>query len=92
MPNTRSAKKRMKQDAKRREHNREVRSALRTQIKKLRSAVAGGDADGSQQEMTRAARSLDQAAAKGLIHKNKAARLKSRLSRLVNGLPTGADA
>ena len=69
-----------------------MRSALRGQIRKLRDALAQQDPEASRAEMTRTAKSLDQAAAKGLIHKNKAARLKSRLSRLVNGLPTGADA
>ena len=92
MPNTRSAKKRMRQNAKRRTHNREIRGSLRTQIKKLREVIAQGDAEAGRAEMSRTAKSIDQAAAKGVLHKNRAARLKSRLSRLVNALPAGAEA
>ena len=91
MPNIRSAKKRMRQDHKRREHNRTLRSALRSQIRKLRDALAQQDPDASRAEMSRTAKSLDQAAAKGIIHKNKAARLKSRLSRLVGAVPAGTE-
>ena len=91
MPNTRSAKKRMRQTSKRREHNRSMRSSLRTQIKKVRAAAAQGDAATGRTEMNHAAKALDQAAAKGIIHKNKAARLKSRLTRAVNALPADAQ-
>ena len=91
MPNISSAKKRMRQNAKRREQNRTLRSALRGQIRKLREALAQQDPEASRAEMTRTAKSLDQAAAKGIVHKNKAARLKSRLSRLVNAVPVSAE-
>jgi len=92
MPNSRSAKKRVKQDTKRRTLNREQRSELRTQVKKLRAAVAAGDAEASRQELRRTVKALDQAAAKGLIHKNTAARVKSRLTRSVNAVPASSDA
>ena len=83
MPNTASAKKRLRQNAKRRQHNRTLRSRMRTQIRRVREAVEAGDGEKAQAEFRVAAKRLDQAAAKNLIHKNAAARSKSRLSKLV---------
>ena len=83
MPNTASAKKRLRQNAKRRLHNRSLKSRVRSQIRRVREAVAAGDADTAQAEFRVAAKRLDQAAGKKLIHKNAAARSKSRLSKLV---------
>ena len=81
MPNTKSAKKRLRQSLERRARNRAVKSSLKTQIKKVHTAVEGGDQAASADEFRGAAKRLDQAAAKGVIHKNKAARLKSRLAK-----------
>ena len=80
MPNVESAEKRARQSIKRRENNKRDRSRLKTALKKVR------DADGA--EAARAAlhgaeRLLDRLAAKGVIHKNTAARHKSRLSAAV---------
>jgi small subunit ribosomal protein S20 len=83
MPNTKSAKKRLRQSLERRARNRAVKSSLKSQIKKVLGAVEGGDAAATGDEFRTAAKKLDQAAAKGVIHRNKAARLKSRLSRRV---------
>lgn len=83
MPNTSSAKKALRQNQKRRQLNRSQRSALRTIVKKCREAAAGDDAEAAQNAFRLAVKRLDQAAAKGLIHKNMAARTKSRLSKLV---------
>ena len=80
MPNTKSAKKRLRQSLERRTRNRAVKSSLKTQVKKVLTAVEGGDTEASGNEFRAAAKKLDQAAAKGIIHRNKAARLKSRLS------------
>jgi small subunit ribosomal protein S20 len=80
MPNTKSAKKRLRQSLERRTRNRAVKSSLKTQIKKVLTAVEGGDSEATGSEFRVAAKKLDQAAAKGIIHRNKAARLKSRLS------------
>lgn len=81
MPNTSSAKKALRQNTKRRLLNRSQRSALRTSVKKARTAIeAGGEA--SVEALRLATKELDQAAAKHLIHKNAAARTKSRLARL----------
>lgn len=83
MPNTSSAKKRLRQNDKRRVRNRSTRSALRTQIKKVREAVAAGDFEKAQTEFRMATCRLDQAASKKLIHKNVADRTKSRLSNFI---------
>ena len=65
MPNTKSAKKRLRQSLERRTRNRAVKSSLKTQIKKVLTAVEGGDAATSDTEFRAAAKRLDQAAAKG---------------------------
>lgn len=81
MPNSPSAKKELRKNEKRRLHNRAQRSTLRTAVKKVRSAVAANDKEAADKAFRDAAKKLDQAAAKNLIHKNAAARTKSRLSR-----------
>jgi small subunit ribosomal protein S20 len=82
MPNNAAAKKRMRQEQKRRLHNRSVKSLVKTQITKAREAVAS-DADAI--EAVRVAVSeLDRAAKKGVIHRNNAARRKSRLMKQLN--------
>ena len=81
MPHTPSAKKRLKQSLRRKASNRSVKAELRTEIKQVRSAVAAGKLDEAKQEMVTAQTKLDRAATRGVIHKNKAARVKSRLSK-----------
>jgi small subunit ribosomal protein S20 len=83
MPNTPTAKKRLRQNEKLRVHNKGFRSALRTQVKKVRTAVAAGNLDVATTEFRVATKKLDQAAAKHMIHRNAAARTKSRLSLLI---------
>ncbi|REJ89436.1 MAG: 30S ribosomal protein S20 [Planctomycetota bacterium] len=83
MPNSPSAKKALRQNAKRRLRNRTQRSSLRTAVKKCRAAAAGDDAAAAQESLRSVSKKLDQAAAKNLIHKNAAARTKSRLTKLV---------
>ena len=80
MPTTKSAKKRLRQSLERRARNRAVKSSLKTQIKKVSATAAGGDGEATEEEFRLAVKKLDQAAAKRIIHPNKAARLKSRLS------------
>jgi small subunit ribosomal protein S20 len=92
MPNSATAKKRLRQSIDRRARNRTVRSALRTQIKKVRSAVAAGDVAAAENEFRVAVKKLDQTAAKNVLHANTAARLKSRLSKAVKSLKTKASA
>lgn len=80
MANIQSAKKRMRQNVKRRIHNRYFRATARTYIKQVRSAIEHGELDKADEALKAAYKALDKAAAKGLIHKNNAARRKSRLT------------
>ena len=80
MPNIKSAKKRVKVIAVKTERNKAQRSALKTEIKKANAAIEAGAED--RQEAVRVAiKKIDQAAAKGLLHKNTAARRKSALAK-----------
>lgn len=83
MPNIRSAKKRMRQNVKRAERNQAFRSRARTAVRKARQLIERGDPSAVEavQEATKA---LDKAASKGVIHKNNAARRKSRLMQALN--------
>jgi len=86
MPNTSSAKKRMRQDAVRRSKNRSTKSSLRTRVRKVREAIAAKKLDDSQTEFRALVKKLDQAAAHNVIHANAAARTKSRLSHAIKAL------
>lgn len=86
MANSRSVQKRIRQSLKRRDRNRAHRSTLRTAVKKLRGAVADGNADLARELLPSTLGMVDATAQKGVIHANTAARTKSRLSRAVNGL------
>lgn len=83
MPNTKSAKKRLRQNEERRVRNRSAKTVLRSQLRKVREAVAAGSVDEAQTSFKEAARKLDKAGASKLIHPNKASRLKSRLSKAI---------
>jgi small subunit ribosomal protein S20 len=82
--NIKSQIKRNRQNERRHERNKGVRSALKTEAKKVRSAAGEGDADAARERLLQASRSLDRAAAKGVVHKRAAARRKSRLAKAVN--------
>ncbi|MCA9246220.1 MAG: 30S ribosomal protein S20 [Planctomycetales bacterium] len=86
MPNIKSAEKRLRQSKVRNLRNRSLRSALRTQVKKLRAAIAEGNLEACQAEYIATAKKLDQAAAKKSIHPNAAARTKSRLNGQVKAI------
>ncbi|MBX7055809.1 MAG: 30S ribosomal protein S20 [Pyrinomonadaceae bacterium] len=86
MANHKSAEKRVRQNAKRNEINRSNRSKLRTSIKKLRGAVAAHDKAASTELLFPTVSLIDKAVNKGIIHKNTAARYKSRLTKHVNKL------
>ena len=79
MANTKSAKKRMRQNAKRREHNRRYTSAARTYITKTRDLIDEGNLDEAEASMRMAVSTLDKAAKRGVIHKGNASRRKSRI-------------
>ena len=83
MPNTASAQKRLRQSEAQRLLNRSARGSLRSQIRRVQEAVKSGDAAAAQTEFRRAQKSIDQAASRRLIHRNAAARTKSRLVKLI---------
>ncbi|MCA9133770.1 MAG: 30S ribosomal protein S20 [Planctomycetales bacterium] len=83
MPNTKGAKKRLRQSIVRRDRNRAQKTRLRHSLRKFREAVAAKKMDEAQELSRATAILLDQAAAKGVLHRNKAARLKSRMSHLI---------
>ena len=86
MPNSPSAKKRLRQNKARRLHNRSVKSDVRGQVRKVRESIDSGDAEACQAAFRIAVKKLDQAAAKNVIHANKAARIKSRLSKAIKSV------
>ena len=86
MPNTASAKKRLRQNQVRRARNKAVNSGLRNQIRKVREAIQSGNAEESESEFRGAVKKLDRAVASKTIHANKAARTKSRLSKAIKAL------
>ena len=88
MPHSRQARKRMKQSETRRLRNKATKSAMRTQIKKVRSEVKAGDAAAAEKAFSVAMKKLDKAAKSNVIHKNEAARRKSRLQKEINALKT----
>jgi small subunit ribosomal protein S20 len=77
----------MRQSLRRRARNRKNLSQVRTQIKKLREALAKGDADAARTLLPETVGAIDKAAKKGVVHDNAAARYKSRLSRRLAALP-----
>lgn len=86
MANTIQARKRARQAEKNRHQNAALRSMLRTYIKKVVKAVEAKDKDGAQQAYREAASVIDRVASKGVLHKNAAARHKSRLNTRVRTL------
>ena len=86
MPNSLSAKKRLRQNFKRRAQNRRIKSGVRTQVRKVRESINAGDVAASEEALRLAAKKLDQAAAKNVLHANLAARTKSRLSKAIKAL------
>ncbi|MBN2429304.1 MAG: 30S ribosomal protein S20 [Deltaproteobacteria bacterium] len=86
MANHKSAVKRNKQNMVRNTRNSNIRSALRTLVKKVRVAVAQNDAEAAAAELSRAVPFIDKAATKGVIHKSTASRKIGRLTKLVNSI------
>jgi small subunit ribosomal protein S20 len=81
MANIRSQIKRNRQNAKRQERNKAVRTALKTSTKKVRLAVGAGDGEAARDLQRETARALDKAVSRGIVHKRTAARRKSRLAK-----------
>ena len=86
MANSKQAEKRNRQNVARRLHNRSFRSRMRTAIKRLRTAVAGNDVESAQKLLPETLKVIDSTAQKNIIHRNTAARYKSRLTKAVQGL------
>ncbi len=89
MPVTKSAKKRMRQTVTRTARNRRVKSTVKTAMRRFEEAIQGGDLELARTRLIAAVRRIDQAAARGVLHKNNAARKKSRLTRLLNQSAAG---
>ena len=86
MANIASAKKRARQSEARRLHNASLRSRMRTAVKRVRKAIAEGNKEQAQQALRLATSVLDSTAGKGIVHKNMAARNKSRLAAAVKAM------
>lgn len=86
MANSRQARKRARQAEKRRQHNASRRSMMRTYIKKVVRAIESGDREAAVAAYQAAVPIIDRMANKGLIHKNKAARHKSRLNAHIKAM------
>ena len=86
MANSRQAKKRIRQTDRRTEVNRARRSRMRTYVRKVEEAIAGGNKAEAQEALQNAEPQLIRAAQKGILHQNTAARKVSRLSRRVNSM------
>jgi small subunit ribosomal protein S20 len=81
-----SAKKRVRQSAKRRARNRDRKREIRLELKKFVTVVAAGDKTAATEELKKAQQTLDRIATRGTIHPNTAARRKSKLAKKVNAL------
>jgi len=86
MANIKSAKKRVLVAEMRRQRNMVVKSRMKTQLKKFSAAIAGGNQEAAAEQLRTSVSVLDKTAAKGVIHKNAAARRKANLYRAYNGL------
>ena len=91
MPTTKGAAKRLRQSTVRRSRNRSIKRDLRTRCKHVADAAAEETPEQAEAELRTTAKKLDQAAAKGIIHRNAAARLKSRLSARVKAAKAKAS-
>ena len=87
MPHTRSAKKNLRKAEKRRLHNRAIKKTIKTQIKKVLDVAESGAAEQLKTEYNLAAKKLDKAAARRVIHPNKAAHKKSQLAKMLAAKP-----
>lgn len=83
MPIKKSAKKYMRVTERKTEKNRKIKGQFRSAIKATKEALAKGDLDKAKESLKRSIKSLDKAAQKKVLHKNTAARTKSRLNKLV---------
>lgn len=92
MAHSLSAKKRVRQNAKRRTTNRARKSQVKTQIKRFETLVADGDVNAAKEELRLVSQKLDKTAASSTMHKRTASRKKSRLAKRLNALAAKASA
>jgi small subunit ribosomal protein S20 len=92
MPHTKSAWKRLRSSETRRKRNRTTMKGIKLQTRDLNTALAAKDATKSETEAKATVKKLDKAAERGVIHKNKAARLKSKIAKKLNALKAAAAA
>ena len=90
MPHTKSAEKALRQNEKRRDHNRTVKKAIKVQVKKFTTALEEGTPEQKIAEYKQAVKRFDKAAAKKIIHPNAAARKKSQLAKKLNAATAAA--
>jgi small subunit ribosomal protein S20 len=90
LANTKSAMKRVRSSQRRAEFNQVTRSTARTYVKRARQLIEQGSIDEAEAVVMQAVRALDKAASKGVIHRNNAARRKSRLVRMLNEAKSSA--
>lgn len=86
MPNIKSAKKRVRLSEERRVHKKHYTTTMRTHLKRVVTAIEAGDKEAASAAYTAAIPAIDSGVSKGLIHKNKAARHKSRLNSRIRAL------
>ena len=86
MPRIKSSIRSVKTDAERRAHNIAVKSSVKTAVRKTVESAAAGKSDEAVTMLAKAASTIDKAATKGVLHKNTAARKKSRLAKRVNAV------
>ncbi len=84
MPNIKSAAKRARQNITREKRNRRIKSMLKNSIRRFEESLQNGDMEEARIKLNAAVRQIDKAAARGVVHKNNAARKKSRLNRMIN--------
>ena len=84
MPNTKTALKRMKQSRERRIRNKAVKTRIKTEVKYFLNSLKKGEHQEAEKYLSSAKRIIDKAVNKGVIHKNEAARKKSRLTKMLN--------
>lgn len=83
MPNTNTAKKRLRQNVVHRLRNRSIKSAIKTSLRQVHAALTDGNVEESETLYRLAVKNLDRAAARNIIHANRAGRIKSRLQRRI---------
>ena len=88
---TKSALKANRQNVKRREHNRQMRSKLRTSLKAIRASLDASDLDAAKSALSRTVSIVDKMATKGIIHRNTAGRYKSRLASRLTKASASAE-